>query len=92
MRRFLLTLAMTALLPATASATWSIIAIDLNTGRVAISSATCAATGQHQFKLRQAVVLPVAAGAAAFSVGRTEALRKARLSTVITARMPRSIR
>ena len=34
---------------------------------------------------------PVAAGAAAFRVGRTEAFRKAMLSTARSARMPRSV-
>ncbi len=74
MRRFLLTLAMTALLPATASATWSIIAIDLNTGRIVISSATCAAPGPDQLKLLQAVVVPgVGVAAAQAGVDRTHA-------------------
>lgn len=74
MRQLLLTLAMTALLPATAAATWSIIAIDLNTGRIVISSATCAATGPHQLKLLQAVVVPgVGVAAAQAGVDRTHA-------------------
>ena len=74
MKRLLLTLTMTALLPATASATWSIIAIDLNTGRIVISSATCAATGPDQLKLLQAVVIPgIGVAAAQAGVDRTHA-------------------
>jgi hypothetical protein len=65
MRRLVLTLAFLLLIPSTALATWSIIAIDLNTGRVVIASATCAATGPDQLKLLQAVVVPGVGVAAA---------------------------
>lgn len=46
------------LLPATASATWSVVAVDLATGRIVIASATCV-NGKDDF-LRdvQAVVVP----------------------------------
>ena len=54
MRRLLLTstltlltvLASLAATPTSASATWSVIAIDLDTGRVVVSSATCVAQGR----------------------------------------------
>lgn len=41
MRWVLLSLIALALLPATASATWSVIAIDARTGRIVVASATC---------------------------------------------------
>ncbi len=54
------------------SATWSIIAVDRETGRVVIASATCAATGPDQLKLLQAVVAPgVGVAAAQAGVDRT---------------------
>jgi hypothetical protein len=65
MRRILLLLALALLTPSSVSATWSIIAIDLRTGRMVISSATCAATGPHQLKRLQAIVVPGIAIAAA---------------------------
>jgi hypothetical protein len=54
------TLFVTAVLavPATASATWSIIAVDLATRRVVIASATCVARGDQFLKGVQAVVVP----------------------------------
>jgi len=62
------------LLPAHLSATWSIIAMDRNTGRVVISSATCAAQGPNQLKLLQAIVLPgIGVAAAQAGVDRTQA-------------------
>ena len=39
--RFVLSAALLAFLPATASATWSVIALDAKTGQVIIASATC---------------------------------------------------
>ena len=45
MRRALLSLIALALLPATASATWSVIAIDARTGRIIVASATCVSQG-----------------------------------------------
>ena len=65
------------LLPTTASATWSIIAIDRNTGRIVISSATCAATAPNQLKLLQAIVLPgIGVAAAQAGVDRTHENQK----------------
>ncbi len=64
-------------LPASASATWSIIAIDRNTGRIVISSATCAATAPNRLKLLQAVVVPgVGVAAAQAGVDRTHENQK----------------
>ena len=46
LRWALLSLIALAILPATASATWSVIAIDARTGRIIVSSATCVAQGR----------------------------------------------
>ena len=46
------------LIPATASATWSIIAVDMATGRVVIASATCVNSNDEFLKGVQAVVVP----------------------------------
>jgi len=46
MRRALLSLIALALLPATASVTWSVIAIDTHTGRIVVASATCVPQGR----------------------------------------------
>ena len=46
------------LVPSTASATWSVIAVDLRTGRVVIASATCVNRGDDFLKGVQAVVVP----------------------------------
>lgn len=67
-----------ALLPAPASATWSIIAVDANTGLVVIASATCVtAEGLRTrggLKSIQAVIVPgVGVAAAQASVDRTRA-------------------
>ncbi len=53
-----LSVLLASLVPATASATWSIIAVDLSTRRVVIASATC--VNQHDMFLMgvQAVVVP----------------------------------
>jgi hypothetical protein len=53
-------LALTALLalPATASATWSIVAVDKSTGRTVIASATCVDMDDQFLKGVQAVVVP----------------------------------
>ena len=65
------------LLPVEAAATWSIIAIDRSTGRVVISSATCAATAPNQLKLLQAVVVPgIGVAAAQAGVDRTHENQK----------------
>jgi hypothetical protein len=52
--------ALTALLalPATASATWSIVAVDKSTGRIVIASATCVDQDDQFLKGVQAVVVP----------------------------------
>ena len=64
-------------LPASASATWSIVAIDRDTGRIVISSATCAATAPNQLKLLQAIVLPgIGVAAAQAGVDRTHENQK----------------
>lgn len=74
MKRLLWALVLTFLLPAPAWATWSIIAVDMNTGRLVIASATCAAQGPDQLKLLQAIVIPgVAVAAAQAGVDRTQA-------------------
>jgi hypothetical protein len=46
------------LVPATASATWSIIAVDKSTGRVVIASATCVNNNDEFLKGVQAVIVP----------------------------------
>src|SRR4030095_5293093 len=46
------------LLPSTASATWSVIAVDRSTGRVVIASATCVDRDDEFLKGVQAVVVP----------------------------------
>jgi hypothetical protein len=47
-----------AFLPATASATWSVIAVDLATGRIVIASATCVNNNDRFLMGVQAVVVP----------------------------------
>jgi len=74
MQRLLWALLLLLAAPAQALATWSIIAIDTRTGRVIISSATCAATGPNQLKLLQAIVIPgIGVAAAQAGVDRTHA-------------------
>jgi hypothetical protein len=51
-------LAFQAVLPATASATWSVIAADRSTGRVVIASATCVDRDDQFLMGVQAVVVP----------------------------------
>jgi hypothetical protein len=58
MRRTILFLASLLLLPSTASATWSVIAVDRSTGRVVIASATCVDRDDEFLKGVQAVVVP----------------------------------
>jgi hypothetical protein len=73
-RRLLLALLLALLLPTPAWATWSIIAVDTNTGRLVIASATCAAQGPDQLKLLQAIVVPgIGVAAAQAGVDRTQA-------------------
>src|SRR5262245_46979881 len=58
MRKVLLVLALALALPARAFATWSVIAVDLATGRVVIASATCVNNNDEFLKGVQAVVVP----------------------------------
>ena len=59
MRRRLITIVLAALaLPATAHATWSVIAVDKSTGRVVIASATCVNGDDMFLPGVQAVVVP----------------------------------
>lgn len=58
MLRTALILALALLLPSTASATWSIVAVDLSTGRVVIASATCVNRDDQFLPGVQAVVVP----------------------------------
>ena len=50
--------ALLTMLPATVSATWSVIAVDLATGRIVIASATCVNANDGFLKGVQAVVVP----------------------------------
>jgi hypothetical protein len=58
MRRVVLFLLSVLALPATASATWSVIAVDRSTGRVVIASATCVDRDDQFLMGVQAVVVP----------------------------------
>jgi len=58
MRRVLSLLAFVLLVPSTAFATWSIIAVDLSTRRVVIASATCVNQNDQFLMGVQAVVVP----------------------------------
>ena len=58
MKRTALLLALTLAIPATASATWSVIAVDRSTGRIVIASATCVNNDDQFLKGVQAVVVP----------------------------------
>ena len=60
MRRVISSVALCAalLLPATASATWSIVAVDKATGRVVIASATCVNQNDQFLMGVQAVIVP----------------------------------
>ena len=58
MRQLILLLACLLAVPATASATWSIIAVDRSTGRVVIASATCVNADDRFLMDVQAVVVP----------------------------------
>lgn len=78
--RILLTLIALAMLPAPASATWSVIAVDARTGRVVVSSATCVPQERLlSFPSKglmdiQAIVVPgVGVAAAQAGVDRTRA-------------------
>lgn len=56
--RLRLAVALSLLIPSTASATWSVIAVDLSTGRVVIASATCVDRDDMFLRGVQAVVVP----------------------------------
>jgi len=58
MRRVILCFVSLLALPATASATWSVIAVDRSTGRVVIASATCVDRDDQFLMGVQAVVVP----------------------------------
>src|ERR1700751_3872568 len=58
MRRVVLFLLSLVAVPATASATWSVIAVDRSTQRVVIASATCVDRDDEFLKGVQAVVVP----------------------------------
>src|SRR6202047_4462316 len=58
MRRVVLFLLLLVALPATAFATWSVIAVDRSTGRVVIASATCVDRDDQFLMGVQAVVVP----------------------------------
>ena len=58
MQRLVLALLLALFLPATASATWSVIAVDMATGRIVIASATCVDRDDSFLMGVQAVVVP----------------------------------
>jgi hypothetical protein len=58
MRRAILLLAAALAIPSSAFATWSVIAVDLSTGRVVIASATCVNNNDQFLKGVQAVIVP----------------------------------
>ena len=58
MRRIALVLVVLAVAPASAFATWSVVAVDRSTGRVVIASATCVNGDDDFLKNVQAVVVP----------------------------------
>jgi hypothetical protein len=58
MRRVVMFLLSVLALPSTASATWSVIAVDRSTGRVVIASATCVDRDDQFLMGVQAVVVP----------------------------------
>ena len=58
MRRILVLSASLLLLPSTALATWSVLAIDRSTGRVVLGSASCVNTNDEFMKQALAVVVP----------------------------------
>jgi hypothetical protein len=68
MKRLFSALFALCLLPAVAHATWSVIAIDMATGRVVIASATCVANNDRFLMGVQAVVVP-GVGVAACQAG-----------------------
>jgi uncharacterized Ntn-hydrolase superfamily protein len=74
MRRLVVTLFLLLAVPSAAFATWSVIAVDLATGRIVIASATCVAADDAMLMGVQAVIVP-GKGVAACQAGvdRTKA-------------------
>jgi hypothetical protein len=74
MRKLLVLFGLSLLVPSTASATWSVIAVDKSTGRVVIASATCVNNNDQFLMDVQAVIVP-GKGVAACQAGvdRTKA-------------------
>ncbi len=74
MRRLVVALFLLLLLPSAAFATWSVIAVDMATGRIVIASATCVAADDAMLMGVQAVIVP-GRGVAACQAGvdRTKA-------------------
>ena len=58
MKRILFAFALAVLLPASARATWSVVAVDMATGRIVIASATCVNRDDAFLMGVQAVVVP----------------------------------
>jgi Family of unknown function (DUF1028) len=58
MRKLAFFLGLSLLVPSTASATWSVIAVDKSTGRIVIASATCVNNNDQFLMGVQAVVVP----------------------------------
>ncbi len=58
MRKLAVLFALSLLVPSTASATWSVIAVDKSTGRVVIASATCVNRDDAFLMGVQAVIVP----------------------------------
>ena len=74
LRRVFGALLMLALLPNAALATWSVIAVDMATGRIVIASATCVNSDENFLMGVQAVIVPgVGVAACQAGVDRTKA-------------------
>ena len=58
MRKLFVLVGLSLLVPSTASATWSVIAVDKSTGRVVIASATCVNNNDQFLMDVQAVIVP----------------------------------
>ena len=72
MRRIALVLVVLAVAPASAFATWSVVAVDRSTGRVVIASATCVNGDDDFLKNVQAVVNLARAHAMAYTLRSEE--------------------
>src|SRR5436309_8563077 len=73
MRRSVL-VALIQLLPSSAYATWSVVAVDRSTGRIVIASATCVNGADDFLKGVQAVVIPGKAIAACQAAAGNQAI------------------